>query len=221
MEKQPINKNVDEKDLEETFQALLNLEKKLLQTSKLILNQETEKGKLFKSSHYILSIINRTISLNRGFITLFQANNYSTAISLIRLQLDSCLRLYAPTLTSNWLTFFQDVSEGKEIRNLKDREGKKMTDAYLIDKFDELENGFKLLYKNTCGFVHFSNTHYQFSSKIKEQTEDKLLIQFSVGNADQLNIHEKVDYSYNMFRVTKSIYLLLKDYQKVIKEHWL
>lgn len=45
-----------------------------------------------------MSIVNRAISLNRGFVTLADSNNYQTGISLMRLQIDNYLRLYAMSL---------------------------------------------------------------------------------------------------------------------------
>ena len=221
MNKQPINKDVTEKDLEEINKSFLELENKIKDVCKLIFSQETEQSKLFKSSHYILSIANRAISLNRGFLTLTQVNNYSTAISLIRLQVDSCLRLFALTLVDDWPSFYKDVVSGKEIRNLKDRDGNKMTDSYLVAKYDKIDNGFKLLYKNTCGFVHFSNSHIKLNTRTKDETEDTFRMQISVGDIDHLEIYEKVDYGFNMFMVGKSIYKQIKSYQKAMKEHWL
>lgn len=221
MNKQPINKDVTEKDLEEIHKAFLGLENKIKDVCKLIFSQETEQSKFFKSSHYTLSIANRAISLNRGFLTLTQVNNYGTAISLIRLQVDSCLRLFALTLVDDWPTFYQDVVNGKEIRNLKDRDGNKMTDVYLVDKFDKIDSGFKLLYKNTCGFVHFSNSHIKLNTQTKDETEETFRMQVSVGDVDQLEMYEKVDYAFNMLMVGKSIYKQIKSYQKAMKEHWL
>jgi len=221
MNKQPINKDVTEKDLEEINKSFLELENKIKDVCKLIFSQEKEQSKFFKSSHYILSIANRAISLNRGFLTLTQVNNYSTAISLIRLQVDSCLRLFALTLVDDWPSFYKDVVSGKEIRNLKDRYGNKMIDSYLVDKYDKIDNGFKLLYKNTCGFVHFSNAHIKLNTKTKDETEDTFRMQVSVGDVDQLEVYEKVDYGFNMFMVGKSIYKQIKSYQKAMKEHWL
>src|SRR5690606_31735281 len=97
----------------------------------------TEKKVLSKPSHYIFSIIHRAIELNRGFKTLAEANNWITAINLIRLQADSCMRLFALSLTSDRLDFYNRVIGGEHIRNLIDADGKKMTDQYLSQKLDE------------------------------------------------------------------------------------
>lgn len=221
MNKQEINKNVTEEDLKLIHNSFIDLETKLKYVCKEIFQQETEKKKLYKSSHYIFSIANRTISLNRAFLTLTQVNNYSAAISLIRLQIDSCLRLFALTLVSDWRVFYDEVMKGTEIRNLKDREGNKMTDNYLVTKYDEIENGFKLLYKNTCGFIHFSDSHIKLNTKFESVSDSTFPTRISIGDVDKLEIYEKVDYAYNMLVVGKSIYKLIKGYQKSIKENWL
>lgn len=41
------------------------------------------------------SFINRALSLNRGFITLKNDNNFLAALPVVRMQLDNCIRLFA------------------------------------------------------------------------------------------------------------------------------
>lgn len=221
MEKQQINKNVTEKDLELIHKSFLELETKIKDVCKEIFLQETKNKKLFKSSHYIFSIANRTISLNRAFLTLTQVNNYNAAISLVRLQVDSCLRLFALTLVSDWRDFYDEVMKGTEIRNLRDRDGNKMTDNYLVTKYDKIYNGFKLLYKNTSGFIHFSNSHIDLNTEFESLSDKTFPTKISIGDIDKLEIHQKVDYAFNMYVVGKNIYKLIKGYQKSTNENLL
>lgn len=221
MEQQQINIAVTEEDLVQIHKAFLELENEIKNVCKQMLLQETEQKKLFKSTHYILSLANRAISLNRGFLTLSEVNNYSTAISLIRLQVDSCLRLFALTLVNNWTIFYDEVMKGTEIRTLKDRNGKPMTDKHLLTKYDEFDKGFKQLYKNTCGFVHFSNSHINLNTEFNKENDKGFPTKISIGDIDNLETYEKVDYAFNMFMVGKSILKQIKAYQISIKEHWL
>lgn len=221
MEEQPINTEVTQKDLELINKSLLELEVEIKNVCKDIFTQETDRNKLFKTSHYIFSISNRVIALNRGFLTLTENNNYNAAIALIRLQIDSCLRLFALTLVSDWRLFYNEVMKGTEIRNLKDRDGNKMTDNYLVTKYDEIHNGFKLLYKNTSGFVHFSSNHINLNTNYENSADKTYPTRISIGEIDKLEIYEKVDYAFNMFFVSKSIYKQIKGYQLSMKENWL
>src|SRR5690606_4058412 len=92
MHNQILNKDVTEDNLNYTFKNILLLEKLFMLDIKKI--YEIEDG-ISEINHYIMSIANRAISLNRGFVTLAQSNNYQAAVSLMRLQIDNCLRLYA------------------------------------------------------------------------------------------------------------------------------
>ncbi|WP_133534517.1 hypothetical protein [Tenacibaculum caenipelagi] len=79
MDKQKLNTNVNEDNLNHTFKNILLLEKLFILEIRKI--YEIEDG-ITKINHYIMSIANRAISLNRGFVTLAESNNYQTAISL-------------------------------------------------------------------------------------------------------------------------------------------
>lgn len=70
MNLQPINKNVTQDDLEGIFQNIIKLEEALKDEIKKIVQFEQKNGGLTKLSHYIMSVVNRAISLNRGFLTL-------------------------------------------------------------------------------------------------------------------------------------------------------
>jgi len=216
--KDSINKDVTQEDLKLTEESILKLENNLIDICKKIQSQEAEHKKFLKASHYVYSLINRAISLNRGFLTLTQVDNYSTAVSLIRLQVDTCLRLYALSLSDNWEEFYNTIMDGKHIRNIKDRDGNKMTDNYLVTKYDKIVPGFKELYQNTSGFVHFSDSHIKMNSKITDLNEYYYNLNIIVGGTDKINIYKKVDYAFNMFGVGKRILMLVRGYQEVTKK---
>lgn len=205
MNKQLLNKDVTDNDLYQTFKNILILEKLYISEIKKIF--EIEDG-ISNINHYIMSIANRAISLNRGFVTLAQNNNYQAAISLMRLQVDNCLRLYAMSLYSNPSEFNESVLKGEHIGNLKDRDGNKMTDSYLVDKINKLFPQIKSLYKTLSGHIHFSSEHFLFNNKV-----EGLKFSISVGNHEDLDISKKVDYSFNMFIVSKNLLSLITEYR--------
>ncbi|MCL6103846.1 MAG: hypothetical protein M1292_15415 [Bacteroidetes bacterium] len=210
---------VTENDLKAIFDSFMELENELKIETKKIFENESNKGQLFKSSHFIFSVVNRAVALNRGFLQLTNLNNYLAAISLIRLQVDNCLRLYAMSLVDNPSSFYDSVLEGIEIGNLCDRDGKKMTDNHLATKIDTIFPEFKKLYKNTCGFIHFSHEHLYFNNKVKDLTDDSFILSTSIGDIDKLEIYEKVDYSFNMLMAGKSLYKLIKEYRITMQKY--
>src|SRR5690606_26613552 len=129
-----INKNVTEEDLKQIYEAIEELNKSFNKTALDIFKNETDNNVLAKPSHYVFSIVHRAIELNRGFMTLTKSNNWITAINLLRLQADNCMRLFSLSLVKDRVDFYNRVLRGEHIRNIKDAEGNKMTDVYLTNK---------------------------------------------------------------------------------------
>jgi hypothetical protein len=210
MDEQSINKDVSEDDLDHTLKNILLLEKLFILEIKKI--YEIENG-ITTINHYIMSIANRAISLNRGFVTLSNANNYLTAISLMRLQIDNCLRLYAMSLSGDSSLFYEKVLSGEQVRNLKDRDGKKMSDNYLVTKIDNIFPGFKALYKKLSGHIHFSSEHFSFNNSLENETYS-----ISVGAIENLEIYKKVDFAHNMFLIGNDLLKIISEYRIEIKD---
>ncbi len=212
MEKQSLNNNVSEADLTQVFASLEELNKKLNQTAIDIFTNETQRKLLPKPSHFTFSIVHRAIELNRGFKTLSDSNNWITAINLLRLQADNCMRLFALSLVQDRLDFYERIQNGEHIRNIKDAEGNKMTDLYLFQKLDNLYPGFRLLYENTSGFIHFSNEHIKFNTdRIDDGNE--FMMRIRLAETTEFSISKKVDYAFNMFIVSEELFKLLNGYK--------
>ena len=73
--------------------------------------------------------------------------------------LDNYLRLSALWLVSNPDEVASQVWSGTALKTLFDRDGKKMSDAYLRDKAAETYPWIKAVYNETSGFIHFSGKH--------------------------------------------------------------
>ena len=212
MESQPLNRDVSVHDLDETFKSLNAVNHKLNQTAVDIFTNETDRKLLSKPSHFTFSIVHRAIELNKGFETLVKANYWITAINLIRLQSDNCMRLFALSLVQDRLDFYNRVQKGEPIRNIKDAEGNKMTDQYLSTKLDELFPGFRLLYENTSGLIHFSNEHMKINTD-RIDDGDHFSMYIRLAETTEFPISKKVDYAFNMFNVSRELYRLLNGYK--------
>jgi hypothetical protein len=212
MEKQPLNNDVSENDLAKIFESLDAMNKKLNQTAIDIFTNETNRKLLSKPSHFTFSIVHRAIEINKGFRTLAEANNWITAINLIRLQADNCMRLFALSLVPDRLDFYNRIQNGEHIRNIKDAEGNKMTDQYLSTKLNELYPGFRLLYENTSGLIHFSNEHIKINTDRIDDGDD-FMMYIRLAETTEFPIGKKVDYAFNMFIVSKELHSLLNGYK--------
>lgn len=217
MNSQTINEEVSEDDLGLIYKSLEELNKKLNDVGLEIFKNETDKHVLSKPSHFTFSIIHRAIELNRGFKRLSESNNWITAINLIRLQADNCMRLFALSLVEDRLDFYNRVIDGEHIRKIKDAEDKNMSDHYLSTKLDVLYPGFRLLYENTSGLIHFSNEHIKFNNdRVEEGNEFQMYIR--LAETTEFSISSKVDYAFNMFIVSKNLFGLLQGYKLHMEE---
>ncbi|PKG42865.1 hypothetical protein [Psychroflexus sp. MES1-P1E] len=219
MENQPINKDVSEEDLNLIYDSIDDLNKELNNVAVEIFKNETDKKVLSKPSHFTFSIVHRAIELNRGFKALTETNNWITAINLIRLQADNCMRLFALSLVPDRLDFYQRIMKGEHIRNIEDGDGNKMTDYYLSKKLDILYPGFRLLYGNTSGFIHFSKEHMNINNDRIDNGDD-FVMYIRLAETTEFPIHKKIDYAFNMFMTGKELYKLLKCY-KLSKEDFM
>lgn len=210
--KEPINKHVSQKDLDLVIKSLTDINNRLSEIGTDIFKTETDKKVLSKPSHFVFSIIHRAIEINRGFLTLSSSNNWITAINLIRLQADNLMRLYALSLVEDRLDFYNKVTNGEHIRNLKDTKGNKLTDFYLSEEIDKIFPGFRGLYQNTSGLIHFSNQHIGFSTDTQNY-DNKCTTLFRLSLPWEPQIFEKVDYAYNLFIVAKQLTKLLDGYR--------
>jgi len=127
-------------------------------------------GSFFPLDIMALSVIKRSMSLISAFTTLIRQNNYLCAASLLRLQLDSCLRFFAAFIVDDPHALANKVLKGKPIRNIKDSAGEKMTDRYLVNYLSKKYKWMPDVYKSTSGFIHLSEKHlFSIFDKIGEE----------------------------------------------------
>jgi len=158
---------------------------------------------------YILSVINRAISLNKAFLLLLRKKNSLTAISIVRLQLDNVLRLNAIKIVSNRKDFLNHFFDGKPINKYKDG-AEKFTDNFLAVQLDKENPGTLDLYNFLCDFIHFSERHFE-ATKTKPKNENATF-RVVVGNSNILNNEEKNIYKDNMINISNTILKISKEW---------
>ncbi|SRR6266487_1271617 len=139
-------------------------------------------GKMFALDMLACAAMKRSMALCAGFSALARARNYVCAASLLRLQLDSCLRFFAAFIVDKPHEFADEVLKGISIRKLKDRKGNLMTDRYLVDTLGKKYHWMPRVYSATSGFVHLSNKH--IFTVIRDRKEDGKL-SLRVGATDE------------------------------------
>jgi|APLak6261664116_1056043.scaffolds.fasta_scaffold12169_3 hypothetical protein len=116
-------------------------------------------GKMFALDILASAVVKRSMSLCAGFSALVRSHNYTCAASLLRLQLDSCLRFFAAFIVEQPHEFASSVLKGVPVRKLKDRNGTPMTDRHLVDSLGTKYEWMPRVYEATSGFIHLSERH--------------------------------------------------------------
>ena len=159
------------------------------------------------------SFINRALSLNRGFITLKNDNNYLAALPLVRMQLDNCIRLFAYNCFENRDSYVKWAISGERLSKQNDfQTNERLTDTNVLKKMDETYPLTESLYKKTSGFVHFSEEIIKYTAK--SYPGDRT-IHFSVGDYDEFSPEAKRNIHVGMELANTVLYSVA---QKILNE---
>ena len=116
-------------------------------------------GTLYGLDMLAIGALKRSMAHCAGFTRLLEDSNFICAASILRLQLDNALRFYAAFLVDKPHDFATAVLAGTPVRKLKDREGKLMRDAYLVESLSREYPWIPRVYKETSGYIHLSEKH--------------------------------------------------------------
>ena len=127
---------------------------------------------LFSEDLFFGAAADRCIRLLDGFCIMLKERNLTCAGVLLRMQMDNCMRTYAAFIAEDKKAVVDCILNGDPIKNLKDKEGKKMTDGHLKDKVTELDKQFAGVYDQASGYVHLSEkAFFQTVEKVDDDGE--------------------------------------------------
>jgi hypothetical protein len=116
-------------------------------------------GAMYGMDLFAAGALNRSRAHVAGFRSLIVSKNLICAGALLRLQLDTAMRFRAAFLVERPHDFAIAVLGGQRVRDIRDRDGNKMTDAYLVQKLGQEFPWVPRVYERTSGYVHLSATH--------------------------------------------------------------
>jgi hypothetical protein len=143
-------------------------------------------GPIGYQHYYLFGIARRTLAQSRAFKACVADKNGLVALALVRLQLDTALRLYALFWVSDPEIFAKDVFEGKQIDRLKAADGKLMKDKYLLERIEARNPWAPSVYRNTSGLVHFSHRHIKSALRIEDSATGKAQIFIGPNNPEHV-----------------------------------
>ena len=142
-------------------------------------------GALYGLDLLAFGALNRSKAHIAGFRSLLRERNLLCAGALLRLQIDTALRFFAASLVESPHGFAIDVLSGKQIRDIRDRSGKRLTDAYLVSRLGEEYEWIPRVYERTSGYVHFSATHIMAALSPTEDPADSTGIEMKISAIDK------------------------------------
>ncbi len=147
---------------------------------------EADGGNIHTPDLWINAGIRRSMQVQDGFTEMVRARNISCAGALLRVQIDTALRLFVCTLM-NADDFTAAALKGERLNRLKDRNGESLTDKYLVDELSKLTPGFAWVshvYHRTSGFIHMSGTHMLVMAEVGAEVGEDMAVTFEINLSD-------------------------------------
>lgn len=165
--------------IDDKSKAIINIGKQL---NAIASNKEMEMFDIL-----LIAALNRTVNISKAYTTLIRENNFIAAASLVRINIDTLLRLYASIISEfDRNTFASKVMGGELIKKMKLRG----TDKYLLDNTLYLElskiEGMEWvtdIYKAGNSFVHLEKSHIFSSLKVADEKERVILMTIGFQDA--------------------------------------
>lgn len=166
-------------DLAGRLRRLENLENELIHKGVQSIGPNAA---IHQTDLFLLGALRRTLAQSRGFRDLISARNFPCAAAILRLQLDTAMRVNALSLIHDVENACRAVLNGEQFNRLKDRDRIKMSDAHLLRKLAESHPWASKVYKDTSDFVHLSGRH--FISSIARADDATRTVHFQISGED-------------------------------------
>jgi hypothetical protein len=157
---------------------------------------------------YLIASLNRTVNISKAYTSLIRDNNFIAAAPLVRINIDTLLRLYASIISEfDRNTFASKVIGGELIKKMKlSGTNEKLSDFTLYTEISKVKNmeWVAKIYKVGSSFVHLEKSHIFSSLKVKDEKER--LVYMSIGFHDTfIPESEKFGSAYWMNKIIDSI----------------
>ncbi len=189
------------------FEDELNKLNSINDEVKLVWKADMEAGNgIFQFDLFVIPSLNKVFNINRAYISLINDNNFIAAGSLVRIQLDVLLRIFASTIIGYDVDeFAKRLLSGEQLNNMKDISGQQMKDGYLAKELNKCEgfNWVKYAYDKGNLYVHLT-PHSLYASSKRDDPERNIV--FTIGPNDSfVSDDEKYAATMIMNQITNGI----------------
>lgn len=141
-------------------------------------------GRLYGLDLLTYAALNRSKSNLTAFRSLVGAQNLMAAGPFVRMQLDTALRFYATSLVDDPHGLVMSMLDGKSIRDMRDRDGCRLTDRYLVDSLEPEFPWIARVYERGSGYVHLSGVHLHGALSLDPDPDDPAFRRFEARVSD-------------------------------------
>jgi hypothetical protein len=142
-------------------------------------------GPISYQHFYLFGIARRALALSVAFRKMIEERNSLVASSIIRMQLDTVLRLYALFWVADPEEFAAKVFKGTPINKLKAGDGQPLTDKYLRDRVTERNTWIPSVYQESSGYIHFSHRHIKAALDLADPESGHAQLQIGARDMDK------------------------------------
>lgn len=158
-------------------QVLADIERAEREILALYKGQVSTPGPVGYQHFYLFGIARRALAQSAAFRQMVLSKNSIVASSILRLQLDTVLRLYALFWVADPEDFASKVFNGTAIDKLKAADGSLMKDKYLKDRIAVRNEWVPSVYAETSGYIHFSHRHIKAALRMKDSATGQAKVQ--------------------------------------------
>lgn len=137
---------------------------------------------LSHADFFVVGAARRTLAQARGFKQLIEARNFPCAAAILRMQIDTAMRINALFLVEDMSAACRSVLDGARFNTLRDRTGAKLSDAHLRAKLAEEHPWINPVYERASDFVHLSGRH--FYTSIASTDDTTRIATFTISGED-------------------------------------
>lgn len=139
---------------------------------------------------YAMGIARRATALSAGFRSMVEQRNSLCALPLVRMQLDTALRLYAGFFAPDHLAFCDAVFRGARLDTMHADDGQQMRDKYLLTRVATRNPWMNDVYSLTSGYIHFSSNHIFEALKTDGEGGISMVIGPNDHDREPVHFHE-------------------------------
>ncbi len=126
-------------------------------------------GPVVYQHFFLFGIARRALAQSAAFRQMIADRNSLVAAAIVRMQLDTVLRVYALFFVSDPEDFAKQVFSGKPINRLHAADGHLLTDKYLANQLSVRNSWVPTVYAETSGYIHFSHRHMKAAIELIDE----------------------------------------------------